>query len=108
MTILSRSIELTWNPPSPHHRNGIITGYTVSVKNTETNETWELSATDTSLTVTSLTPYVEYEFSVAAETAPGQGPFTQGVLITTAEDGNVQCINNSILNHFVFCYFSAK
>jgi hypothetical protein len=85
-SVLSRSIQLAWNPPSIILRNGNITGYTVSVQNTETNETRELSTDGTSLTVTHLTPYVSYMFTVAAHTAVGQGPFTPKLSITTAED----------------------
>ena len=86
-SVLSRSIQLTWSPPAPHLRNGDITEYTVSVKNTETNNTRELSTSRTSRTVSTLTPYVTYQFQIAAETAAGQGPFTQELSVTTAEDG---------------------
>ena len=94
-SVLSRSIQLAWNPPSIILRNGNITGYTVSVQNTETNETREWSTDGTSLTVTNLTPYVSYMFTVAAHTAVGQGPLTPKLSISTAEDGNMQLLTDN-------------
>jgi receptor-type tyrosine-protein phosphatase Q len=85
-SVLSRSVQLTWSPPIPEDRNGVITGYVVTVTNTETSETRELSTSYTSLTVSSLTPYFNYTFTVSAETAVGQGPATLELPIITAED----------------------
>ena len=102
--VLSRSIRLAWNPPSTTLRNGNITGYTVSVKDTETNETRELSTDGNSLTVTNLTPYVGYIFSVAANTTVGQGPFTPILSITTAEDGNMHPLSQK---DYLLLLFSA-
>ena len=86
--ISSRSILLSWDLPLPEDRNGEITRYTVSVTNTETGETNELSTAETSLTVGSLTPYKNYYFAVAASTSAGQGPSTLAIYVTTPEDGN--------------------
>ena len=86
--VLSRSIHLSWDLPLAEHRNGNITGFTVTVRNTDTDETNDLSTTYTALTVEALKPYMNYQLSVAASTVAGLGPYTQKVSVMTAEDGN--------------------
>ena len=85
----SRSVLVSWDLPLPENRNGEISGYTVTVQKTDTGETSHLSAIETSLTVQSLTPYNTYQFSVAASTSIGRGPFTSTISVTTLEDGKL-------------------
>ena len=63
--------------------------YTVAVRNVDTGETYELSTAETSLTVGTLKPYMNYQFTVAASTAIGQGPFTHQFSVRTPEDGKL-------------------
>ena len=85
----SRSVLLSWDLPLPEKRNGDISGYTVTVLNADTEDTFLLSTIETSLTVQSLTPYKSYQFSVAASTSVGLGPFTSPISVTTPEDGKL-------------------
>jgi hypothetical protein len=48
-------------------------------------ETRSLTTTDTSLTVTSLTPYTTYECIIAAFTSIGQGPPSSIILVQTEQ-----------------------
>ena len=89
----------------PENRNGKIIKYTVKVISVETGVESQLSTTETSLLVISLTPYKTYQFSVAASTAVGQGPYTSSISVTTPEDGNEEVFNshvNCIFKHILF------
>ena len=85
----SRSVLLSWDLPLPEKRNGEISGYTVTVQNTDTGHISLFSTIETSLTVQSLTPYNSYQFFVAASTSVGRGPFTSPISVTTPEDGKL-------------------
>ena len=54
---------------------------------TDTSTESKFNVTSASLTVTSLHPYYVYTISVAAETVVGIGPYSDGVNVTTDEDG---------------------
>ena len=69
-------------------QNGYIVQYRVTITETETNTVSRSNVTGTSLTVTSLHPYYVYMFSVAAVTV-GIGPYSDGVNVTTDEDGKL-------------------
>ena len=84
----SRSVRLTWELPLPEKRNGEITGYTISIENIDTGESFELSTTETAMSVDTLSPYMNYQFTVAATTEVGQGPSTLEISILAPEDGN--------------------
>ena len=79
------TISLAWQLPLPEERNGIITGYTVSLSSVSSAETRRLTTTATNLTVTSLTPYTTYECIIAAFTSIGEGPPSSIILVQTAE-----------------------
>lgn len=85
--VLSRSVQLSWDLPFPEHQNGKIILYTITVTYVETGATYSLTTTNTMLTVSSLTPFKTYQFSVAASTAVGQGPYTPQLSVTTLMDG---------------------
>lgn len=80
-------ISLAWQPPLQETRNGIITGYTVSLSSVSSTETRRITTTNTNLTVTSLRPYTTYECIVAAFTSIGEGPPTNIILVQTEETG---------------------
>ena len=84
----STSIKVTWDPPKRNIQNGYIVQYRVTITETETNTVSRSNVTGTSLTVTSLHPYYVYMFSVAAVTV-GIGPYSDGVNVTTDEDGKL-------------------
>ena len=84
----SRSLRLTWEPPFEENRNGIITGYTISITN-EDGVAMEITATNTSAVVTNLRPFTTYTSSITASTSVGEGPPTATVSRTTPEDGEL-------------------
>lgn len=84
----SRSVRLTWELPLPEKRNGKITGYTIVIENVDTGEKFELSTAERALSVDTLRPYMNYQFSVAASTEVGQGPSSLEISLLTPEDGN--------------------
>lgn len=87
-SILARSITLSWNLPLPEDLNGVITGYTVKVENTDSGETSLFTTTERVYTVnTTLIPYQSYNISVAASTVEGRGPFSDSISVITPEDG---------------------
>ena len=83
----SRSAILTWDPPNPEDRNGIVTEYTINVSAVETGEVFQLTSATTSLTVTLLRPFTTYRCLIAASTSVGIGPFSTVFTLVTPEDG---------------------
>lgn len=83
----SESIALNWNPPDMQSQNGIITGYLVNVTEVETGETFQASSTTTNITIQSLKPFTTYNFTIAAMTSAGIGPFSIPLAVKTNETG---------------------
>ena len=87
--IFSRSFNLVWELPAPSERNGIITGYNVSV--TSLNSLFEnpqlFFTTSLSVTVDRLDPHTDYVCIFAANTVIGTGPFSLELNVRTAQDG---------------------
>ena len=90
--ISSSAVNLSWQPPLPEQRNGIIIRYVVNVTAVETGEGFELVSVLDNLTVDSLHPHWTYIFMVSGETSVGVGPPSLAVTATTLEDGNAICI----------------
>ena len=78
---------MNWQPPADGHRNGIITEYIISLVDLETGNVTQLSTTDISIFITSLTPFTIYEVTVAAHTTGGRGPFSGINTVQTDESG---------------------
>ena len=67
---------MTWDPPQPDKRNGIIQRYAINVtilQLTDQEEVFSSLTNSTSYIVHSLHPYYVYSFAVAAETSVGRG-----------------------------------
>ena len=89
----SSSLTLAWMAPPLERQNGMITGYSINVTDTDTEASMLLSSTGEFITVTQLSPYTSYLCSVAAQTSVGLGPYTLTIIITTDEDGkNKLCV----------------
>ena len=84
----SRTLQLSWQPPSNSSRNGIIQHYIINITELETNSSFQLETTDLFVVVDDLHPYYQYSCSVAAETV-GLGPFSIAVIIQLPEDGKL-------------------
>ena len=95
-TLSSTSISLSWIAPPLIDQNGIIREYRVTVTEVETDYVQELTSTATTLIVSSLHPYYNYQCSVSAYTV-SQGPYTDNITVQTFEDGT--------LNHFTYSFY---
>lgn len=82
----SRSILVSWTPPTQHEQNGAIRHYVLNVTEAETRRAFQLISYATSEALHSLHPHYTYQLRVAAVTI-GLGPFSPEVTITTPQDG---------------------
>ncbi len=106
----SRSVSLSWSPPTENQRNGIIIGYVIIVTQiipATTNQPIRLETTELELEVPSLHPGWGYEFSVSAETSAGMGP-ARTIPATLPEDGEIDttcchCVYPEV--HYLLCGF---
>ena len=80
---------LHWIPPPSQTHNGDITGYVIRTFDAEQGTKVGDRETDntTSYTLTGLNTAHPYEFSVAARTVVGWGPFSKPSYIFTLHDG---------------------
>ena len=87
--INSTAIIVNWELPALDGRNGIITGYSLIIREVPTNTVTTSSqrGVHIELVVASLHPYYEYECQIAAETAVGRGPYGDTVITRTLPDG---------------------
>ena len=96
--VATHSLSLVWNPPPPEEQNGDIIRYRVNITVLGTMEMYHLLSVSDSITVLSLRPYTTYNFTIAAETAVGVGPFSGAYTVMTATDGKKHIPNIFILN----------
>ena len=83
----SRSASISWNPPHLDEQNGVIVNYLINVTVVGSGQTFQLSSTTTSLTVSTLLPYRTYLCIIAAVTSAGVGPYSVQFMLTTPQDG---------------------
>lgn len=81
----STSVQLSWEPPLPEERNGIIRQYTVRAE-IAVGEFLSSTTRSTHYTVAGLNPFTTYFFSVAAITI-GEGPITERIVAQTLTAG---------------------
>ena len=85
------SINVNWDMVPPRDKNGVITIYQVLYQPLETfgGAIGPLTVNVTELTadMTDLEEYVHYTISVRAYTSAGEGPYSDGVVVITLEDG---------------------
>ena len=78
----------------------MITMYTVNISNITAGYMMSFTTSDTELTVSNLAPFTQYNFSVAAATSVGNGPFSDPVQAVTAEGSECRnCDWLSMCNH---------
>lgn len=87
--ISSTFIGISWTPPPPATRNGIITEYRISVVEVDTGTQQDHVTSMTSFVAQSLHPYYTYHFSVGAHTVQ-TGPYSAIEVIQTPQDGKQQ------------------
>ena len=84
----STSVTISWNPPALENQNGVITGYVINLTLTVgSGDISQYSSSSDNITVGSLHPFTTYDFTVAAQTSVGTGPYTTSSTVMTPEDG---------------------
>lgn len=105
------SITLSWNPPPFEHQNGLIRSYSIIVTHISSGFQQQITTNSgaTNYTVGGLQPFMNYTFSLAAETV-GLGPYSLTVTIGTVEGGryyrpfpSFQCCMPPSPTHFPSC-----
>ena len=90
-----QSATITWQPPLPDDRNGVITFYLLVIHNLQfaiDDIKVNVSGSDLSYTVGGLEEYCRYDCQIAAGTVVGAGPYSSRVQFVTMEDGKrCQC-----------------
>ena len=88
-TVTSTSVNFDWRQIDCIERNGVITNYTVVFQEQGGAViSGEVNAMDRTFTASGLTPHTNYVFRVAGVNSIGTGPYTNGTMFTTKEDGN--------------------
>ena len=82
----SRSISLSWDPPTVANQNGIIRTYVIRVAVQQSKENIQLISNSTQINLELLHPYYTYSFVISAITI-GPGPPSSAHNVTTDEEG---------------------
>ena len=94
----SRSISLTWDPPTAANQNGIVRTYIINMTVLESGENVQLISNTTDRDFVMLHPYYTYTFIISAVTI-GPGPPSAVHNVITAEEGNLHlCLTTSSNN----------
>ncbi|KAL5477126.1 hypothetical protein EMCRGX_G023872 [Ephydatia muelleri] len=78
------SVTLQWDPPTPDKQNGVIVSYVINVMTGDQVQRMVVQSNDSQQTISNLTLYTTYTFSISASTRIGQGPSISYV-VTTSE-----------------------
>ena len=92
------SVTLQWDPPTPDKQNGVIVSYVINVMTGDQVQRMVVQSNDSQQTISNLTPYTTYTFSISASTRIGQGPFSAAVATRTSETGKEQNVFHYCLN----------
>ena len=77
------SLRITWTEPLEDDQNGVIIGYNISYFPLPANgQITNVTTSNTSLDISGLDVYTNYNVSVAAYTSAGTGPFDSTVIRT--------------------------
>ena len=68
-------------------QNGIITMYTIMLTVVLSRDSYEYVTNITNMTLSNLTPYATYVWTIAATTSVGRGPYSTAINIIMPEDG---------------------
>ena len=89
--ISSTEIQVNWTNVLEIYQNGIITEYEVMYESPMFEG--QLNTTNLSITLNSLEEFVNYSISVRAYTSVGPGPYSDGIMKMTIEDGGSLLLN---------------
>ncbi|XP_020616069.1 receptor-type tyrosine-protein phosphatase delta-like [Orbicella faveolata] len=83
----STSLEISWDPPPPRHRNGRITNYTVKYREKGGRASFvNVDGIKSSIRLHNLKKYTTYFVWISASTSIGTGPTSSKHTFSTAED----------------------
>ncbi|XP_071541356.1 cell adhesion molecule Dscam2-like [Panulirus ornatus] len=88
-SVTSSSLLVTWSPPPPRHRNGVIISYRVAFSQVSSHEggrSGSVVSEGLQATLAGLTPWTNYSISVAASTRAGEGVASHILSCTTDQD----------------------
>jgi len=83
----STTIALSWGPPQPGDRNGIIRSYNISVTETDTGRQFSRTSVNTVESFHALHPFYVYIITITATTV-ASGPPSPPIAVQTDEDCN--------------------
>ena len=80
-----------WDEVAADQQNGIITGYTITYQSQTENDNGnvQLNASVRQMELTNLKEYVNYNITVFASTAIGNGPPSNPIVVTTDQDSKL-------------------
>ena len=87
---------VSWRPPAQGERNGPITGYTINYTRDGSTDVMSINVTGPNgrtVTISELTPYVNYSVIVAAMTVNGTGAFSDPPVVNRSGE---DCELNSL------------
>ena len=103
-TVLSSTeIMVTWGIVPPIDKNGVITIYEVLYQPQETfngvirDSTVNVTAPNMSVVLINVEDYVNYTISVRAYTSVGEGPYSEGIIELTNEEGNMEHLKFAVM-----------
>ena len=95
----STSILVMWDDVQANLQNGIITGYTITYKSQTENDNGNVQVNGPvrQTQLTNLKKYVNYNITVFASTARGNGPPSNPIVVITDEDSKYTVFSYQVL-----------
>lgn len=82
------TLALSWLPPLPERRNGLVQRYIISITELETRTTQLYNSTEANIVISGQHPFYRYSYIIAAETI-GRGPYSVASMVHMPEAGTI-------------------
>ena len=105
------SLMVSWRPPANRDRNGPITGYAINYSRNGSSNVISINVTGPNgrtVTISELTPYVNYSVAVAAMTVNGTGPFSDPPVVNRSGEDCELNLLHCYLYMYVLLYHKCK